>query len=42
MVATVVQEIVTELNGAVSEEDKIVAVTKIVLNPIRRDGHKLS
>jgi hypothetical protein len=31
-VATVVQQIMTELNGAVSEEDKIVAITKIVLN----------
>jgi hypothetical protein len=31
-VVTVVQQIMTEFNGAVSEEDKIVAITKIVLN----------
>jgi hypothetical protein len=38
-VATVVQQIMTELNGAVSEEDKIVAITKIVLSLMKRDGH---
>jgi hypothetical protein len=38
-VATVVQQIMTGLNGAVSEEEKIVAITKIVLNLMRRDGH---
>jgi hypothetical protein len=37
-VATVVQQIMTELNGAVSEEGKIVAITKIVLNLMKRDG----
>jgi hypothetical protein len=31
-VAEIVQEIMTELNEAVSEESKIVAITKIVLN----------
>jgi hypothetical protein len=31
-VVTVVQQIMTEFNGAVSEEDKIVAITRIVLN----------
>jgi hypothetical protein len=38
-VVTVVQQIVTEFNGAVSEEDKIVAITKIVLNLMKQDGH---
>jgi hypothetical protein len=38
-VATVVQQITTELNGAVSEEEKIVAITKIVLNLMKRDDH---
>jgi hypothetical protein len=38
-VATVVQQIMTELNGAVSEEDKIVAITKIVLNLMKQNGH---
>jgi hypothetical protein len=28
-----------EFNGTVSEEDKIVAITKIVLNLIKQDGH---
>jgi hypothetical protein len=37
-VATIVQQM-TELNGAVSEEEKIVAVTEIVLNLMRRDDH---
>jgi hypothetical protein len=38
-VATVVQQIMTEFNGAVSEEDKIVAITKIVLNLVKQNGH---
>jgi hypothetical protein len=38
-VVTVVQQIVTEFSGAVSEEDKIVAITKIVLNLMKQDGH---
>jgi hypothetical protein len=37
-VATAVQRIMTELNGAVSEEDKIVAITRIVLNLMKQDG----
>jgi hypothetical protein len=37
-VATVVQQIMTELSGAVSEEDKIAAITKIVLNLMKQDG----
>jgi hypothetical protein len=38
-VVTVVQQIMTEFNGAVSEEDKIVAITKIVLNLMKSNGH---
>jgi hypothetical protein len=37
-VATVVQQIKAEFNGAVSEEDKIVAITKIVLRLVKQDG----
>jgi hypothetical protein len=37
-VTTVVQQIMTELNGAVSEEDKIVAITKIVLKLMNQNG----
>jgi hypothetical protein len=38
-VVNVVQEIMTKLNGAVSEEDKIVAITKIVFNLMKENGH---
>jgi hypothetical protein len=38
-VVTAVQQIMTKFNGAVSEEDKIVAITKIVLNLMKQDGH---
>jgi hypothetical protein len=38
-VVTAVQQIMTEFSGAVSEEDKIVAITKIVLNFIKQNGH---
>jgi hypothetical protein len=38
-VASAVQQIMTELNGAVPEEEKIVVITKIVLNIMKRDGH---
>jgi hypothetical protein len=31
-VVTVVQQIITEFNGTVSEEQKLVAITKIVLD----------
>jgi hypothetical protein len=41
-VVTVVQQIMTEFNGAVSEEDKIVAITKIVLNLVNQNGHQSS
>jgi hypothetical protein len=38
-VVTVVQQIMTEFNGAVSKEDKIVAITRIVLNLMKQNGH---
>jgi hypothetical protein len=38
-VETVVQQIMTEFNGAVSQEDKIVAITKIILNLMKQNGH---
>jgi hypothetical protein len=38
-VVNVVQQIMTEFNGAVSEEDKIRAIKKIVLNFISQNGH---
>jgi hypothetical protein len=38
-VVTIVQQIMTEFNGAVSEEEKIVAITKIVLNLMKQNGH---
>jgi hypothetical protein len=41
-VVTVVQQIMTELSGAVSEEDKIVAITKIVSNLMKQADHKSS
>jgi hypothetical protein len=34
-VATVVQQIITELSEAVTEKDKIMAITKSVLNEIK-------
>jgi hypothetical protein len=38
-VVTVVQEIMTEFNGAVLDEAKIVVITKIVLNLMEQNGH---
>jgi hypothetical protein len=37
-VITVVQQIMTELSGAVSEQDKIMAITKIVLSLMKNNG----
>jgi hypothetical protein len=37
-VITVVQEIMKELNDAVSERDKIFAVTNIVFNLLKQNG----
>jgi hypothetical protein len=36
---TVVQQFMTEFNGAVSEEEKTVAITKIVLNLMKQNDH---
>jgi hypothetical protein len=38
-VVTVVQQIMTEVSGALSEEEKIVAITKIVLKLMNHNGH---
>jgi hypothetical protein len=38
-VVTVVQHIMTEVSGAMSEEEKIVAITKIVLKLLNQNGH---
>jgi hypothetical protein len=38
-VVTVGQHFMTELSGAVLEEAKIVAITKIVLNFMEQNGH---
>jgi hypothetical protein len=35
----VVEQIMTELNGAVLEEAKILVITKIVLNLMKQNGH---
>jgi hypothetical protein len=39
VVVTVVQQIMTESNGPVLEEATILAITKIVLNLIKQNGH---
>jgi hypothetical protein len=41
-VATVVQQIMTELSEAAPEEDKIVFITKIVFNLMKQNDHKSS
>jgi hypothetical protein len=38
-VITVVQQIMTEFSGGMSEEAKIVAITKTVLNLTKQNGH---
>jgi hypothetical protein len=38
VVVTVIQQIMTESNGAVIEEAKILAITKIVLNLMEQNG----
>jgi hypothetical protein len=37
-IATVVQQIITELSEAVSEKDKIILITKVVLNLMKQNG----
>jgi hypothetical protein len=39
VVITVAQQIMTEFNGAMLEEAKIVDVTKTVLNLMDQNGH---
>jgi hypothetical protein len=38
-VVTVVQQIMTEVSGGLSQEEKIVAITKIVLTLMNQNGH---
>jgi hypothetical protein len=38
-VVTVVQQIMTEVSGAQSQEEQIVAITKIVLKLMNQNGH---
>jgi hypothetical protein len=38
-VVIVIQQIMTEFNGAVPEEAKTVAITKIVLDLLKQNGH---
>jgi hypothetical protein len=42
VVTTIFQQITTELNGAESEEDRIIAITKIVLKLIKENGRWIS
>jgi hypothetical protein len=37
-VATILQQIMTELNGADSEEDRIMIITRIVLKLMKQNG----
>jgi hypothetical protein len=37
-IGTVVQQILTELSSAVTEEENTAAITKIVLNFMKRNG----
>jgi hypothetical protein len=37
-IATIVQQITTELNEAVSEKDKMMVITKLVLNLMKQNG----
>jgi hypothetical protein len=36
--ATIFQQIMTDLNGAESEEDRIMTITKIVLKLVKQNG----
>jgi hypothetical protein len=38
-VVTVVQQIMTEISGAVLQQEKIMAITKIFLTLMNQDGH---
>jgi hypothetical protein len=39
VVVTIVQQIMTESNGAVLEEAKILAITTVVSNNMEQNGH---
>jgi hypothetical protein len=39
VVVTVVKQIMTEFNGSLLEEAKILAITKIVLHLMEQNGH---
>jgi hypothetical protein len=41
-VATVMQQIMTELSEPVSEEDKIIKITKMVCNLMKQNGFQSS
>jgi hypothetical protein len=38
-VTTIIQQIMTELNGAEPEEDRIMVITRIVLKLTKQNGH---
>jgi hypothetical protein len=38
VVTMIFHQIMTELNGAESEEDRVMAITKIVLKPMKPNG----
>jgi hypothetical protein len=38
-IVPIVQQFMTEFNGGVSEEEKIVAITKIVSNLMKQNDH---
>jgi hypothetical protein len=38
-IVTAVQQFMTEFNGAMSEEEKIVAITKTVFNLTKQNDH---
>jgi hypothetical protein len=39
MVVTLLQQLMTEFSGAVSEEEKMVAITKSVSNLMKQNDH---
>jgi hypothetical protein len=41
-VVTAVQQIMAEFSGAVSEEQKVLAITKIVSNLMKQNGQSIS
>jgi hypothetical protein len=42
VVVTIIQQIMTEVNGAVLQKAKIVVITKIVLNLMEQNDHSKS